>query len=187
MTGGGGTLSFWPLVLRAVEKRFDMVRLIFEEEEASVLGRRSLVWILDRPEDVWDVLGRQSLLWILDRPSEGVGDRAVSGTIVSVELMLLEEGTSSRVLFCAGALSGGNWKLLVKGPGCTFAFKISEDMEEKGCRLLVLLSESRAWMAGNSEDCLPLTGVMGSLREATVAESSSLSSGIEVVSSVGYC
>lgn len=43
------------------------------------------------------------------------------------------------------------------------------------------------WTGGNSDDCLPLTGVMGSLREATVAESSSLSSGMEVVSSVGYC
>lgn len=41
--------------------------------------------------------------------------------------------------------------------------------------------------AGNSDDCLPLTGVIGSLREATVAASSSLSSGMEVVSSVRYC
>lgn len=78
-----------------------------------------------------------------------------------------------------------NAKLLTNGLGrnSRLGFEVSsEGMEGKGTSVL---SWSRVRTEGNSEDCLPLTGVTGSLRDPTVSESSSLSSGIEVVSSVG--
>lgn len=81
--------------------------------------------------------------------------------------------------------SGVNVKLLTNGLGrnSRLGFEVSsEGMEGKGTSVL---SWSRVRTEGNSEDCLPLTGVTGSLRDPTVSESSSLSSGIEDVSSVG--
>lgn len=84
------------------------------------------------------------------------------------------------------AASEENEKLLANGLGrnSRLAFEgSSEGIEGNGTS--ALLSWSRVRTAGNSEDCLPLTGVTGSLRDPTVSESSSLSSGIEVVSSVG--
>lgn len=77
------------------------------------------------------------------------------------------------------SLANGLWR------SSRLAFDVSsEGMEGNGTSVVSL---SRVRTAGNSEDCLPLTGVTGSLRDPTVSESSSLSSGIEVVSSVGNC
>lgn len=77
----GARLSAATLGLRFEEKRLDMVRLIFEDEEPRVLRRRS-----------W--------LGIVFNSSEEVREVAVSGEMVSAVAFLLveeEEDTGFRV------------------------------------------------------------------------------------------
>lgn len=167
MTDGGGLsdLELFFLMLDMTKRE------IFEEVEAPrVLGRWS--WFGDPAE----------LL-------EDVGDVAVSAELGSASAVLLGESVGfGRLLLgdcCCDfavevAVCEASWKLCRSG----FAFEFSEGRARTKGRMLSL---SRAWAAWKSEDCLPLTGVTGSLREATVSASSSLSSWMAVVSSVGNC